>query len=266
MEKYTIGKKIAFLRKKNGYTQEKLSNAIGVSPQTISKWESEITMPDIMLLPVIANIFDISLDELFNENKTKEIEMYNFDLCAEKTYDAILESMYKSWAHADKNTENIEEFVHKTKNMLFENEHMQTIIRSYPKGIVFANSKLAFVYTDSIKDSIKLLENNDTKEFISFLNNETAKKIILYCHDKYNQSFTLKSLTLKLKTNETEIKKNLDLMCKFKLMYTENVENDNDQITIYKPYGEYKLYLLLVALSLLQNLATHQESFYGFRG
>lgn len=145
--------------------------------------------------------------------------MYNFDLFAEKTYDAILESMYKSWSHANKNTENIEEFVHKTKNILFENEHMQTIIRTYPKEIVFANSKLSFLYTDSIKNSIKLFENNNTKEFISFLNNEITKKIILYYYDKYNQSFTLKSLTLKFKMNETEIKKNLDLMCKFKLIY-----------------------------------------------
>jgi len=50
----TIGKNIADLRKNRGMTQEQLADILGVSSQTISKWENEVTMPDIMLLPVIA--------------------------------------------------------------------------------------------------------------------------------------------------------------------------------------------------------------------
>ncbi|MBE6954141.1 MAG: helix-turn-helix transcriptional regulator, partial [Ruminococcaceae bacterium] len=58
----TIGKNIADLRKNSGITQEQLAETLGVSSQTISKWENEITMPDIMLLPVIAGYFDITVD------------------------------------------------------------------------------------------------------------------------------------------------------------------------------------------------------------
>jgi transcriptional regulator with XRE-family HTH domain len=47
----SIGERIAQLRKNSGFTQEILANTLGVSPQTVSKWETGTTMPDILLLP-----------------------------------------------------------------------------------------------------------------------------------------------------------------------------------------------------------------------
>lgn len=61
----TIGKNIAELRKNSGMTQEQLAETLGVSSQSVSKWENDVTMPDIMLLPVIAGCFDITVDELY---------------------------------------------------------------------------------------------------------------------------------------------------------------------------------------------------------
>ena len=52
----SIGKTIQCLRKAKGVTQEKMAQQIGVSFQAISKWENDITLPDIMLLPVIADV------------------------------------------------------------------------------------------------------------------------------------------------------------------------------------------------------------------
>ena len=61
----SIGKTIQCLRKAKGVTQEKMAQQIGVSFQAISKWENDVTLPDIMLLPVIADYFGVSIDELF---------------------------------------------------------------------------------------------------------------------------------------------------------------------------------------------------------
>lgn len=61
----TMGKKIALLRKGRNMTQEALANALGVSNQAVSKWEQDTCCPDIGLLPKIADLFEISLDELF---------------------------------------------------------------------------------------------------------------------------------------------------------------------------------------------------------
>ena len=63
-----IGKNIKKLREKKSITQEKLANYLGVTPQAISRWESETGYPDIELLPMIADFFDVTIDELLDRN------------------------------------------------------------------------------------------------------------------------------------------------------------------------------------------------------
>lgn len=65
----SIGKQILKFRKTNGASQTALANFLGVQPQTVSKWEREICLPDIEKLPQIAAFFGISLDELFGTNE-----------------------------------------------------------------------------------------------------------------------------------------------------------------------------------------------------
>ena len=55
---------IKMLRAEHNITQEMLANAIGVTPQAISRWESEGGYPDIELLPALADFFSVSTDEL----------------------------------------------------------------------------------------------------------------------------------------------------------------------------------------------------------
>ena len=59
-----IGKKIRLLRKNNDITQDKLAAYLGVTPQAVSRWESEICYPDIETLPQIADFFGVGMDEL----------------------------------------------------------------------------------------------------------------------------------------------------------------------------------------------------------
>lgn len=63
-----LGNKIANLRKKNNLSQEELADKIGVTRQTISKWELNNTTPDIMQAKKISEVFSISLDELTDNN------------------------------------------------------------------------------------------------------------------------------------------------------------------------------------------------------
>ena len=70
----SLGKNIAKLRKEKGWTQNELGERLGVSNQAISKWESEMNMPDVMLLPAIADLFGCYIDELFQRNVMPEKE------------------------------------------------------------------------------------------------------------------------------------------------------------------------------------------------
>lgn len=64
MANFKLNEQIASLRKEKGITQEELAQALGVTNQAVSKWESAQCCPDIQLLPDIADYFGVSIDEL----------------------------------------------------------------------------------------------------------------------------------------------------------------------------------------------------------
>ena len=71
-----LGQKIRELRRRDGRTQEALAEAIGVTSQAVSRWESNGGYPDMEMVPAIANYFGVSIDELFgyNNERTKRID------------------------------------------------------------------------------------------------------------------------------------------------------------------------------------------------
>lgn len=64
MKKQTLGMMIASLRKENGMTQLDLAEKMGVTDKAVSKWERDLSCPDINSLPKLAEIFDVSVDDL----------------------------------------------------------------------------------------------------------------------------------------------------------------------------------------------------------
>ncbi len=69
-----IGDKIKSLRKAQDITQEKLAAYLNISYQAVSKWENGTALPDITLVPQIANFFGVSADELLGMKETEETE------------------------------------------------------------------------------------------------------------------------------------------------------------------------------------------------
>ena len=60
----TLGMRISQYRKQRRFTQSEFAELLGVTPQAVSKWENDLSCPDITLLPDIADIFGITVDEL----------------------------------------------------------------------------------------------------------------------------------------------------------------------------------------------------------
>lgn len=71
--KKTFGSMIAQLRKENGMTQLDLAEKMGVTDKAVSKWERDLSFPDVSSIPKLAEIFDLSVDELMQvKTNTRE--------------------------------------------------------------------------------------------------------------------------------------------------------------------------------------------------
>ena len=91
MDKHSIGKTIAELRKSKGWTQVELAEKLNISDKAISKWESEAGYPELSMFPLLANLFGVSIDYLMTGKAVQPeiITMSKAELCA-KNDDVIL--------------------------------------------------------------------------------------------------------------------------------------------------------------------------------
>lgn len=71
----TLGDRIKYHRKRLGMTQEQLAERMGVSAQAVSKWENNLSCPDISVLPDLADVFGVSVDELLGKGAAREAEI-----------------------------------------------------------------------------------------------------------------------------------------------------------------------------------------------
>lgn len=261
----TIGKKLADLRKSRSYTQEKLSSIIGVSPQAISKWESDTTMPDIMLLPVIAEVFDISIDELFGIKSQAKGQMLQFDDVTNDAYDALLESMARAWISNDSVGDSAKTVAEKTKKQLAKNKESHSAIISYHNGGVYANSELGFVFLPKFEDALKLLEDEDAAGFLKLLSDPAVRKVLLYLLKNPDATITAASVAAKCGLTERESSEALSGLWNCNFVTCQSVDMGSETVKVYHLFGAYKMLLIYTVLSLSQTLSHYEEHYYGFR-
>ncbi|MBO4929780.1 MAG: helix-turn-helix transcriptional regulator [Clostridia bacterium] len=71
----TLGKRIAQYRKEQGLTQENLAERLGISSQAVSKWETDQTCPDILLLPQLSKLLGVSVDTLLTGECSPTVQL-----------------------------------------------------------------------------------------------------------------------------------------------------------------------------------------------
>ena len=89
-----IGKQIKILRNRDGVTQDRLAEALGVTSQAISKWENEIGYPDIEYIVPIANFFNVTVDALFEHDRSETESKIN-------QYCEKLDEMHRGWENVN---------------------------------------------------------------------------------------------------------------------------------------------------------------------
>lgn len=114
----SISENIAKYRKQKGYTQEKLGEILGVTNQAVSKWESAASLPDVMLLPKIADALEITLNDLYGmtdepsalkdqNERINEFSIYIQNLIKTHLYKQLFEGTQalNEFAKIEKNTD-----------------------------------------------------------------------------------------------------------------------------------------------------------------
>ena len=71
----SIGKRIGIHRRQRNITQEQLAETMGVTSQAVSKWENDISCPDISVMPQLADYFGVSLDQLIRGETPASVQL-----------------------------------------------------------------------------------------------------------------------------------------------------------------------------------------------
>ena len=106
----TLGKQLAALRKEKGYTQKQVAEMLNISNKTLSSWEVGNTMPDLEMLPKIADIYGVSCDELLRENVEPDNAFNGFD-------NNDYQLSYKEINEPQNNSDDVQTAVNRVKKM-----------------------------------------------------------------------------------------------------------------------------------------------------
>ena len=94
MKKETFGNMVAALRKERGMTQLELAEKMGVTDKAVSKWERDLSFPDVSSIPKLAEILGVSVDELM------QVKAESKDDASKKKIDEIIDVAFKGVALA----------------------------------------------------------------------------------------------------------------------------------------------------------------------
>lgn len=140
----TTGEKLAALRKKKNLTQEQLAEVLGVTRQSISRWEMDVTFPETEKLIKLSRLLECSIDFLLDDNM-KESGEDNENISAKDCCKFIRECGYFFLATS------------------FEDKP-----KLRPMGIIYSNDKSLFITTDKRKNVYVDIINNPQIELASY--------------------------------------------------------------------------------------------------
>ena len=206
---YSISKNIALFRKRKGYTQEQLGEIIGVTNRAISKWESGVSMPDIMLLPKIAEALGITLEMLYGI-KTKEEKVRADDFPA--YINKKMTELFHEHAQGDKYFNGLSD--DKSLRHTFDsiNKGWEMTCISDINGAVYVSKDFSFAELDyKTPESVIIFESREISSTMQKLSSANVRKLLGYMYKKSfvdnetaNKEFLLADIEKNCGLNEEE--------------------------------------------------------------
>lgn len=191
----SIGKNIAKYRKARGFTQEELGAKLGVTNQGVSKWESEVSMPDVMLLPEIATALNITLDDLYGIAKEPEKVSVSADdfpaFCHKKLIELFYYNTKMRFTHIGSSDKEQLEF--QIKKLM---EGCRIGCLSNTQGAIVTTEDFSFIDSAyKAPESKNVIKYKDDDYTLMYLTDRNFRKVFYY---QYKTAFE------KSKVNNTE--------------------------------------------------------------
>ena len=174
-KKHKIGDTISQLRKEKGWTQAELASKLLVSDKAVSKWESNKGEPSIEFLPILAQLFDVSLDYLMTgkEKEDKIITISKLELCAKKDDVDMYKKLNLDADYKDENSKTIFHYVfeYESKKLfayLNEDNSCDAFIEYYGDD---KDMMEKFFYMQIICDNRNLINDLVKLDYVDAMNN-----------------------------------------------------------------------------------------------
>lgn len=257
-----IAENIAQLRKARGLTQEALAEVIGVSSQTISKWETGTTWPDVALLPVIADVFGVTIDALYGREDARR------SIHAENAIDAAVEGIRETIVATIYNPEldgRFQDQLTQYKRVMKSDPRQRSVIEN-DRDVMYFREKLgALILRKPEEGWSSLFAQTENRELLQLLADADFRRAMQVIISRRMLNFTLPSLAKAAGIADGdhlgELLERSGLFARRELIIDEN------PLVYYElTQGETKLHLLYAVLVFAQEYRTYESKHYCFIG
>ena len=242
-----LNETIAALRRSRHLTQEELGERLGVSAQAVSKWENSISMPDVSLLPLIAEVLEVDLNALFGHAAAGG-EMPTAAMAVEGVYRAALQGVTAPFGEREAWRELREE--------LAADATLHSMTLSCEGGL-YADGRLALVLCGAPKAE-DILPTEAAQGVLRALADRSAMTILAsFLAHRY--AATVAAVSARCTMAEEEVGRALAVLVGLGLVERETVALDGERVDVYRAVSTHRLLYLLAALHLAEELARKQD-------
>ena len=212
----SMGKNIAEFRKRKGFTQEELGQKLGVTNQAVSKWESETSMPDVMMLPRIANALTVTLDDLYGIIQTEEPAYVTADDFPREANQRLIE-YFRKHSRIQFHTDNLE-------------DPWSLVCLSDTTGGTYISTNFSILdcHFKRIEDT-DIFSSAELSSALNKLSKHHVRKVLTYMYkesfsrgETWNSSFTVQNLLDYCELSEEEAIDAVDILYSLHLLETLN--------------------------------------------
>ena len=256
----TIGETVRLLRRDRKLTQEVLSQDLGVSTQAVSKWENDGAIPDVGMLPVIADYFQISLDALFGR---AELPVKPHEPFEAQFRELIYQCMAQMWGIFHGNND----FTRDVSDRFIEmSEKGMSSMNAQKAGIAAMMSGKHFTVVTPPEGGWEQLIDELPRygHIFEALGYGPLQKAFAFLFRQENYRFTSASLVKQCQITREEAEKTIQLLKGINMLEAQTIDVDDQQIVSYH-LGNMTIYWLLTIMAITNETVFHKSSFNMFQ-